>query len=211
MSEINQETRIFSLSGNHLSLDFINTLDDRMDIQPSELLASYSDLVSWSQQTGNMTDEEAQVLLKEATQHPAKAEKVRQQAITLREALFRIFARITDDADPDEVDVQFFNAALAGALSKVCVVPEGDGFGWDWNEKGIALDRMLWPVIRATADLMTSKELRAVRICASEDCAWLFLDTSKNHTRRWCDMKTCGNRVKVSRHYERKKQDVRKG
>ena len=72
MSEINQETRIFSLSGNHLSLDFINTLDDRMDIQPSELLASYSDLVSWSQQTGIMTDEEAQELLKEATQQPAR-------------------------------------------------------------------------------------------------------------------------------------------
>src|SRR2546423_12306908 len=140
-----------------------------------------------------------------------RAEKVRQQAITLREALFRIFARITDDAVPDEVDVQFFNAALAGALSKVCVVPEGDSFEWDWNEKGIALDRMLWPVIRATADLLTSKEMQAVRICASEDCAWLFLDTSKNHTRRWCDMKTCGNRVKVSRHYERKKENVGKG
>src|SRR5436190_19467558 len=87
MSEINQETRIFSLSGNHLSLDFINTLDDRMDIQPGELLASYSDLVSWGQQTGIMTDEEAQVLLKEATQQPAKAEKVRQQAITLRSSV----------------------------------------------------------------------------------------------------------------------------
>ena len=199
MSEINQETRIFSLSGNHLSLDFINTLEDRTDLQPERGV-----------ERGHVV-EEAQVLLKEATQQPAKAEKVRQQAITLREALFRIFARIADDAVPDEVDVQFFNAALADALSKVCIVPEGDGFGWDWNEKGIALDRMLWPVIRATADLMTSKELHAVRICASKDCAWLFLDTSKNHTRRWCDMKTCGNRVKVSRHYERKKQDIRKG
>ena len=66
-----------------------------------------------------------------------------------------------------------------------------------------------WPEDEDERDQSRNKDF--FLICASEDCAWLFLDTSKNHTRRWCDMKTCGNRVKVSRHYERKKQDVRKG
>src|SRR5215472_5795594 len=69
MSETNQETRVFSLSGNHLSLDFVNTLNDREESEPRELLTSYYDLVCWGQQTGIMTDEQARMLLKEAEQH----------------------------------------------------------------------------------------------------------------------------------------------
>jgi predicted RNA-binding Zn ribbon-like protein len=53
--------------------------------------------------------------------------------------------------------------------------------------------------------LLTSDKLSRVRQCQGENCTWLFLDTSKNHTRRWCEMKVCGNRVKARRHYERKR------
>src|SRR5207302_22567 len=67
------------------------------------------------------------------------------------------------------------------------------------------LDRMLWPVIRSAADLLVSGEAQRVRRCASETCDWLFLDTSRNHSRRWCDMSGCGNRAKARRHYARAK------
>jgi len=45
-----------------------------------------------------------------------------------------------------------------------------------------------------------------VRACASKTCQWFFLDTSKNHRRRWCDMTKCGNRAKFQRFYSRKKE-----
>jgi predicted RNA-binding Zn ribbon-like protein len=63
---------------------------------------------------------------------------------------------------------------------------------------------MLWPIAQSAADLMTSDKRNSVRQCGADDCAWLFLDESRNHSRRWCDMKTCGNRQKARRHYASK-------
>jgi predicted RNA-binding Zn ribbon-like protein len=65
---------------------------------------------------------------------------------------------------------------------------------------------MLWPVVRDAADLLTSKELNRVGRCADERCGWLFVDTSRNRSRRWCSMESCGNRAKARRHY-RKSRD----
>jgi predicted RNA-binding Zn ribbon-like protein len=67
-------------------------------------------------------------------------------------------------------------------------------------------DSMLWLISRAAADLLVSDQLPYVRACFSKTCEWFFLDTSKNHHRRWCDMTRCGNRAKVQRFYERQKK-----
>src|SRR5207248_11011958 len=99
-----------------------------------------------------------------------------------------------------------FNAALAEAMSKARIVSGEAHYSWDWAERETALDWIVWPVLRSAADLLTSEEIHLLRQCASQTCSWLFLDTSKNHSRRWCDMQNCGNRAKVNRHYERKKQ-----
>ena len=79
------------------------------------------------------------------------------------------------------------------------------GFTWLWAEGGKALDCMLWPIARSAADLLTEGPLAAIRLCEGRDCGWLFLDTSRNRTRRWCDMRICGNRAKARRHHERVK------
>lgn len=76
-------------------------------------------------------------------------------------------------------------------------------FVWGWDDAAPALDRPLWPVARSLAELLTSDELPRVRECAADNCAWLFIDTSKNRSRRWCDMAVCGNRAKARRHYAR--------
>ncbi|MBI2081511.1 MAG: CGNR zinc finger domain-containing protein, partial [candidate division NC10 bacterium] len=102
-------------------------------------------------------------------------------------------------------DLAVLNAALAEALPLLGLVPEGNGFTWEWTANGQRLDRMLWPVARSAAELLTSGELARVRECEAESCAWLFMDRSRNRSRRWCDMKTCGNRTKARRHYERKR------
>lgn len=203
---MSEEIRTFRRLGNRLCLDFTNTIDDRFRGQQEELLVTYRDLVSWSQQTGIATDEEARHLLAEASKHPEEAESVRQQAISRRETIFRIFQAVVDESEPDEQDMQQFNEALSRAMSKVRIVGVQGHYAWDWREKATALDWILWPVWRSTSDVLTSEEVHLVRQCASEDCSWLFLDTSKNHSRRWCDMQNCGNRAKVNRHYERKKQ-----
>lgn len=208
MSKINAPT--FSLLGNRLCLDFANTIDDRLQEPSGEMLTSYNDLVIWSQQTGIVSGDEAQRMLVKAEQYPEEAEAVRQHAIMLREAIYRIFTAVTQEEKPNDTDLHLFNRVLAEAMSKTCITVNENGFVWNWTEKDAAFNCMLWPVVRSMADLLTSDELSSVHQCASETCSWLFLDTSKNQSRRWCDMKNCGNRAKVSRHYERKRQSASK-
>jgi len=64
---------------------------------------------------------------------------------------------------------------------------------------GSVADPILTPVVRAAVELLTSADIARVRTCADGSCAWLFLDTTRSRTRRWCDMKSCGNRSKVRR------------
>jgi predicted RNA-binding Zn ribbon-like protein len=206
MAEMKTSSRVFELTGKRLCLDLINTLTDRATDSPEELLKSFSDFVAWGQQAHVVTDEEAQHLLDVAAVRSVEASAVLHKTIDLREVMFRIFSTLADDASPKVTDLNRFNAALSEAMSHACLVIRGDEFLWDWVNKGEALDRILWPVIRSAADILTSEEVHGVRVCKADDCNWLFLDTSKNQSRHWCDMKTCGNRAKVRRYYNRKKQ-----
>ena len=206
MAETTTQTPIFEFTGNWLCLDFINTVEDRPTPHPRELLNSYQDLVNWTQQAHIITDDEAQHLLAEAAHNPKDASDVLQRAIALREAIHGIFFAIAENSSSTEANLAIFNTELAATMSRACIVPKANGFVWDWTGKENALERILWMVVKSAADLLISGELHDVRVCSAPDCQWLFLDTSKNHSRRWCDMKGCGNRAKVRRHYERKKQ-----
>ena len=199
------QARIFEFTGGLLCLDFANTLEDRPSEHPQELLTSYSDLVSWGQQADILEDQEAQQLLKEAAHRPAEASIVLRRAVALREAIYWLFERVAQGASAEGDALVLLNAAIADTMTHAQVVPGAAGFTWGWSVNEGDLDRMLWPVVRSAADLLTSDELDIVRVCASDECNWLFLDTSKNHSRRWCDMKSCGNRAKARRHYSRKK------
>ena|SRR6266851_7521204 len=199
------QTQIFDLTGGLLCLDFANTVDDRTEVHPQELLNSYNDLVSWSQQAHVLTEQEAQRLLEKAARRPSEASRVLKRAVAIREAIFRIFKAVVEDASPEDEDLVSLSAAVADAQNHAGIFLEAKGFKWDWVGKAGELDCMLWPIARSAADFLTSDDLDTVRVCASDSCDWLFLDTSKNHSRRWCNMKSCGNREKARRFYSRKK------
>ncbi|MGH2495829.1 MAG: CGNR zinc finger domain-containing protein [Ktedonobacteraceae bacterium] len=197
------------LSGNWLCLDFTHTLQDRNNANRNEQLHSYSDLLAWGLYMRILQEEDAQQLLRIAEQHPQIASKILHNATSLREAIYRIFYNIAEETAPRADDMALLNTMLAQAMSHACVVDEGkkDGFRWNWSANSDAdrLERINWLLVRSAADLLTSDKLHDARACAAEDCRWLFLDISKNHSRRWCDMETCGNQAKARRHYTRKK------
>ncbi|MGH7124521.1 MAG: CGNR zinc finger domain-containing protein, partial [Stellaceae bacterium] len=83
------------------------------------------------------------------------------------------------------------------------------GFTWAWDDEP-ALDRMLWPIVRSATQLLTAAELSRVKQCAGRGCSWLFLDTSKNGSRRWCEMEVCGSRSKARAYYARRKAEARR-
>jgi predicted RNA-binding Zn ribbon-like protein len=189
-----------------LGLDFANTLNSRLTAHPQELLNGYADLVSWSQQAKILTAREAEHLGQQAARRTTEAMSAYEHAIVWREAIYRIFSAVAGRRSAPAADLETLNAILSDALGLLRIVATGDGFIWAWSGLDDALDRVLWPIALSAAALLTSSELRTVRECAAPNCSWLFLDTTRNRSRRWCDMRVCGNRAKAHRHYERKKR-----
>lgn len=197
----------FDLSSGALCLDFTNTLEGRLDPVPSERLSNYHDLVGFGLQAGLFSEAEAEHLHALATRRPFEAAGVHASALALREAIFRIMAAIADGERPDPDELASLQDAVSEAFQHGRLIPSDDGFSWDWDERPPSLDRVLWPVAYSALDLLTNGELDRLRKCAADDCAWLFFDTSRNRSRKWCDMKTCGNRAKVARFRERHEHD----
>ncbi len=195
---------LFEFTGGRLCLDFANTLSGGR-ARPTERLTSYRELVAWGRQAGVLSDGDARHLARAAAQHPRDAARTLADAIALRETLYRIFAAGIEESPAAEADLGTLNAALSRALDHLRVTPRSRGFEWAWAAEEDALDRMLWPVVRSAADVLVSEEVGEVRRCGGDNCDWLFLDTSRNHSRRWCDMRGCGNRAKARRYYARRK------
>ena len=202
MTEEKSEAASLELLGGALCLDFANTVGNHMTAQPSEHLAGYADWVAWSQHAGALTPTQARRLIAESARHPAEARQAFKRATELREAIYRIFAAIAENASPTSADLDRLNKALARGLVHARIVATAEGFRWDWTEEN-ALDRMEWLVARSAADLLTSEDLDRVRQCGDAECGWLFVDSTRNRSRRWCDMNDCGNRAKARRHYRR--------
>ena len=195
----------FELIGGNVCLDFINTLDDRPTEQPKELLTSYYELARFGEDTGILAPKQFDSLLERAHLAPEEAEDALRRAINLREALYAIFSAVMNKQTAPQLAMDRLNANLHDAALHSRLVQVEGRLEWRFDDAGGSLEGMLRPIARAAADLLASGDLALVRACSSPTCQWLFLDTSKNHHRRWCSMKQCGNRAKVRRFYARKK------
>jgi predicted RNA-binding Zn ribbon-like protein len=191
-----------------LCLDFANTMAWHASAEPEEKLNHYEDLLFWAEDKQVLDAAEAQQLRGLAQQQPAQAKNVRQKAIVLREAIYGIVVACINGRSPTPNDLTILNDALAEAMSQAQLTHTADGFSWTWTADEPMLEAMLWPVVRATADLLTAPDILArVGQCADDrGCGYLFLDTSKNHSRRWCDINDCGNRAKQRRYYRRQQK-----
>ena len=191
----------FQFVGGDLCLDFCNTMGGKRSGIPREYLNTIADFVSWCEQAGLIGLPEAKALLRQAARDPAGAASTLSRAVELREAIFRIFFALAKNKTPRPNDMDLLNSELAAALGRLRVRPNKDGFDWKWADDEAALDHPLGPIARSAANLLTRGELlHHVSQCGGDNCGWLFVDSSKNHSRRWCDMRDCGNRAKVRRH-----------
>jgi len=197
------------LETERLCLDFTNTVNWHASGHPVEELLAYTDLVAWAQKVGLLTAPEAQRLTRQAARRPAEAAAVLERAHALREAIYRLLSATAHQQPAESSDLDLINAELPVSLAHSRLAPAPEGYSLQWLAPPDALDRLLWPVAYSAADLLTHPELLArVGECADDrGCGYLFLDMTKNRSRRWCDMKDCGNRAKARRHYERQKKE----
>jgi predicted RNA-binding Zn ribbon-like protein len=205
MKEKNRNAGNLDLLGGRLCLDFVNTVDWRGRVEPQEFLNSYQDLLSWALHVGILTRDESKILTKKSEKKPSEARAVVEKARLLRDALYRIFISCAEGVAASEEDISVFNGALSQTMAQSRVVETEDGFRWETVSSKEDLDWILNPVVRSAADLLVTSEIKRIKSCADTECGWLFLDVSRNRSRRWCDMSDCGNRAKASRFYKRKK------
>lgn len=195
----------FDLSGGNPALDFANTVSRRhIPERRREHLESYADLLSFSEQSTIISSKELNELRAHAAKHQNDARRVFRQAIVLREALYRAFAAIAQSGAAERKDLSLISNYALNALRHRTLTRANGSYRWQWNSGSkTSLDRILWPIAQSAADLLTSDELKMLRFCEAPDCEWLFLDHSRNRSRRWCDMASCGNREKARRHFRR--------
>lgn len=184
--------------GGHLALDFVNTVDGEPDGETGfEFLRGYGDLVAWSERIGILSEEEVGRLAREAKGRPAEAEAVYLDALKLRDVIYGVFRAIAEGGAPPSGSLEVLSGYECRALSRGKLAQGDNGFHWEWREEG-DLARTLWPVAHAATGLLTSGGLDRLKRCAA--CRWLFLDASRNRSRRWCTMEECGTHEKMRRY-----------
>ena len=190
--------RVFELSGGHSALDLVNTLDWRFrESGPEELLDNYDDVVRFTEQTGLLSATEARKLLRSVP--PSKALKVVAAVRELREAVADILYAAVDGKSPSPSALKHLEQCFSAAKQHQALDWDGEKLHWTLSQSSSLPALPLWLLSLNAAELMTSEQMHLLRECGNGECRWLFVDTSKNHTRRWCDMKICGNRMKARR------------
>lgn len=197
------------IAGN-LALDFANTVHNHGSADPEDDLKGFSELVSWARQAGLLHEREGQELSGRAQAHPGAAAADLRRSLRVRELIYEVFSEIAREGKPRTAALAGLNSYFRQAMAQVGIRRVADGYELAWDDHDRNLDRVMWAVTQAAVDLLTSGSFRRVRQCAGESCTWLFLDTSRNGMRRWCDMQACGNRAKVRRFRQRKKTPARR-
>jgi predicted RNA-binding Zn ribbon-like protein len=198
---------LFDLCGGHPALDFVNSLDNRYrDDGPNEMLSGYGDLVRFLAESHLLDPQRARSLTKAVP--PEAGSRALECARELREAAAAILYSAVAGDPPPAADLRlleryFQEASRHRELSWEKTPADGPaaraGLVWRWGRHENDPNLPVWILADCLSDVLLSDQMTQVRTCAVDTCRWLFLDTSKNHSRRWCNMKVCGNRMKARR------------
>jgi predicted RNA-binding Zn ribbon-like protein len=193
-----EPARIFELVGGHPALDLVNTLDWRFRVGlPEEFVESYGDLLRFTEQSQLLTPRQTRHLLRSANQ--SATERTLASVRELREAAAEVFYAVLDGHNPASAPVKLLETSFKVARRHQNLMWSGSRLTWGWQETTAEPELPLWLLSLSVVGLMTSDAMQQLRACDNSECRWLFLDTSKNHTRRWCEMRICGNRMKARR------------
>ncbi|MGH7657889.1 MAG: CGNR zinc finger domain-containing protein [Gemmatimonadales bacterium] len=199
---LNADIRGLPIVGGNLALDLANTTSERHGGTPRERLLDYDDVVTWARRVNLVSAAHARALREAAERHPRLAATALERVRAFREMTYRIFSAIANGRKPAAADLAHLTAALRESTSHR-ELDWNRGPRWKRISGGDDLAALLRPVADNAESLLFGDELGRVKECHGEDCNWLFVDSSRNRSRRWCDMADCGNRSKARRFYSR--------
>lgn len=187
-------------------IDFTRTVGWEARDREDDELEDFPGLVAWATRRGLLDPMEADDLLAQARNRPGDAAQALEDAKALRALVYQILRRMGRGADPGEGRIEELNGYMRRYLPDRRLAARASGVAWSWRSDPYRLDRMLAPVVWDVAELLTSEEVERLKLCDGDECGWLFIDGSRNRSRRWCDMSDCGNRAKARRFRERQRE-----
>ncbi len=197
----------FRCPGGRLALDFCNTGQGARGSRATEWLAEFDDLVGWLQAAGSLGEAQAARLRKRAASSPRPAREVWQRALRLREALYRVLDARAHGRNAAREDLAVIEAEHARAAPLTSLAWRDGAYAWSLEAASDELGAVLQPIVASAIELLTSPDIERLTRCGNEaTCHWLFLDESRNRSRRWCEMASCGNVAKVRRHRARQRR-----
>jgi predicted RNA-binding Zn ribbon-like protein len=195
----------FEFVSGALCLDYANTIHNFRAHEGEDDLHSISDLLLWAHEAGLLSSAEHDRLAAQCGRSSREGAAALKKAIAIRDLLLSIFVGIANGQTISRQQLSDLNSALAEAPGMLQVRRSSGQLQTEWKGTADGFERVLFAVLRSAAELLANERLQRVRECAAANCTWLFVDESRNHSRRWCDMRACGNRMKARRHYKRMK------
>ncbi len=192
----------FHITAGVLCLDFANTLSWRRMAEPTERLRSAVDLASWARQAGVISRAAERRLNRELRANPGRGGRWLAEARRLRESIFEVFAAHSEGREPSPAVMATLEGWIRDAVTNSRLVSRGDTYEWQVGAMASTREVVLRVALSAEA-LLRSGDLARVGQCSGRDCRWLWVDHTRNQSRRWCDMAVCGNRAKAHRHHVR--------
>jgi predicted RNA-binding Zn ribbon-like protein len=202
MRAVHHSFAAHDLVGGDLAVDFVNTVTAR-DTTPSDWVDDYGALLRWAALTGAFAKKDLVRLEALAEREPAQAAAALRRARALREVLCTVLYALIDGKAPTAEALAVLDEARGTSAKAAKLVHAGGRLAPQWTVERSGLDLIAHVVTARALALLAAPQLERLRLCDGHDCGWVFIDTSKNGKRRWCDMATCGNTAKARRYAER--------
>jgi predicted RNA-binding Zn ribbon-like protein len=191
------------LVGGSLAFDFANTAGGRNLPVPIENLPSHDDLLAWACHAGLLSVATNSELGAAIRRDPRLGVHLLNTAHDLRDAIYEIGAAFAHGRKPAGSDLATLKDHYARAVAAAVLLSSKQAtYSFDFSNAPAEF-LLFGPIAVSAMEILTSADKSRIKQCPAEDCGWLFIDSSKNHSRRWCDMATCGNRMKGRAHRER--------
>jgi predicted RNA-binding Zn ribbon-like protein len=195
------------LVGSELALDFTNTSSGRGHATHQEHLRAPTDIIAWARHAKVLAPADGDFAVATVTADSALGARLLKRALALREIIYALGTEIAARRKTPGDLVNALAHVHAACIAHARLTPHGAGFVWAWDPREAVIEAILGPITLSALTLLTQADLSRIKQCAGDHCGWLFFDTTKNKSRRWCEMEVCGNRAKQKRHQARLRFD----